>query len=62
MFLAPAEAHVDNTASHDAESAKHGHPTLRKDRCADILGFYCGSASKADTGPVGKLVKWMKSA
>lgn len=60
MFLAPAEARVDNATSHDVDNAKHGLPKLRRDGCADILGFDCGSAPKSDTGPVGKLVKWMR--
>ena len=56
--LAPAGT-VDAPAEVGAENENHMLPITHKNGCHAMLGFDCGSAPRADTGPVGRLARWM---
>jgi hypothetical protein len=60
-FPAPVGAQLDARERHGEEDAKLKLPNTRRGGCSEMLGFDCGSASKGDAGPVGKLAKWVRS-
>lgn len=59
--LAPIGADLDASPKGKGEHTESKIPKTRRGGCDAMLGFDCGSASETNTGPVGKLVKWMKS-